>query len=233
MKIHVLVEGPSEKAFMDRWAPRTFKGHQFVIHPHQGKGTLPKNPASTPDPRHRGLLDVLPATLRAYASSPQMQGDAVLVLVDADDEDCIALKNKLTSVVREITPLRIVIRIAVEEFEAFYLGDLSALKTAYPNADMSAARAYQPDSIIGTAELFGRIIGDNGIRKIMWAEGMGARVTTDPSKSRSPSFKALYNGFTKLLAMTPRRQPRKKHWKSRHPSLRKKGQQGKKNKRRR
>ncbi len=72
MKIHVLVEGPSEKAFMDRRASRAFNGHQFVIHPHQGKGRLPPTATVTPNPRHRGLLDLLPATLRAYAASPQM-----------------------------------------------------------------------------------------------------------------------------------------------------------------
>jgi hypothetical protein len=223
MKVHVLVEGTSEKEFIDRWAPRAFKDHQFITHPHQGKGTLPRDPSAAPNPKHRGLLDLLPATLRAYAASPEMANDGVLVLVDADSEDCAALKQSLATIVRTISPLHAVVRIAVEEMEAFYLGDLKALKAAYPKANMVTAQGYEPDSIVGTAELFGQIIGDDGLRKVLWAEEMGTRVTITPSRSRSPSFRALHAGINRLVTKKPApSQQRKKHWKSRHSAIRKK-----------
>ncbi len=150
--------------------------------------------------------------------------DGVLVLVDADDDDCRVLKSELKSVVDAVSPLKAIVRIAIEEVEAFYLGDLRALKAAFPAADMNTARAYEPDSIVGTAELFSRIVGDQALRKVTWAEEMGARLTTNPSRSRSPSFKALHAGVEKLLTMTTRpvKARRKKHWKVRHPSHRKK-----------
>lgn len=222
MRVHVLVEGPSERALVERWAPRAFKGHEFVVRPHQGKGTLPQNLDARPDPRHRGLLDLLPATLRAYASTPSMADDGVLVLVDADTADYAALESRLIEFAARQRPLRVVVRFAVEELEAFYLGDLRALKAAFPRADMAKARAYQPDSIVGTAELFDEIIDDGGLRKVVWAERMGAHLTTRPAKSRSPSFRALCKGISDLVATVKRSgPPRKKHWKARHSSQRK------------
>lgn len=226
MRVHVLVEGPSERAFFDRWLPRAFSGHQFVTHPHQGKGALPRHPDQAPPPRRFGLLDLLPATLRAYAASPETTNDGVLVVVDADDEPPADLALRIRKIVKKYAPTRAVVRLAVEETEAYYLGDLRALKAAFPAADMATARAFVPDSIVGTAERFGEIIGDDGLRKVLWAEQMGRRVTTDPARSRSPSFKELHAGIKELVepaAPSPAPRPgRKKHWKTRHSALRKK-----------
>ena len=197
MKVHVLVEGLSEKALIDRWAPRAFRGHSFEAHPHQGKGTLPDDPAGPPVPRRRGLLDLLPATLRAFAAAGE---SAILVLVDADRDDCTRLKRRLVAMAAKLDPRpNVVFRIAVEETEAFYLGDLHALGLAFPKADTRRARQYKPDSICGTAELFGEIVGDGGLNKVWWAEAIGPHLTTVPKRSRSPSFRALHAGVKKLL----------------------------------
>lgn len=223
MKVHVLVEGPSEKALLERWAPRAFRGHRFLLRPHQGKGELPRGNAK-PDPRRRGLLDLLPATLRAYASSCEPD-EAVLVLVDADDEDCRELKAQLVELARAECPeLRVVFRIAVEETEVFYFGDLRALQAAFPAADMARARSFSFDSIPpnGTAEEFAEVVGDEIPRKVEWAEKMGAKLTTRPAANRSPSFQALHAGIAKLVRMVRTPKPRRtKHWRSRHSSQRK------------
>jgi len=222
MKVHVLVEGPTELAFFDLWLPRAFAGHEFVTHPHQGKGSLPRHPEKAPLPRRFGLLDLLPATLRAYATSSEMKDDGVLIVVDADDDDVVKLEQRIVEIIQANAPTRTVVCLAIEETEAYYLGDLRALKSAYPSADMTAAGAYVPDSIVGTAELFGRIIGDDGLRKVAWAEKMGEQVTTDPAKSRSPSFRVLHKGIKRLTTKTPSQKPKpKKHWKTRHSALRK------------
>src|SRR5262249_48257390 len=151
--------------------PRAFPGHQFLVKPHQGKGTLP-NARARPDPRKRGLLDLLPATLRAYAESCS-DDEAVLVLVDADDDDCEHLLRRMRALAAEVCPkLRVVFRIAIEETEAFYLGDLRAIKAAFPDANVERARRMTPDSRPpkGTAEVFAEIVGDDTLRKIEWAE---------------------------------------------------------------
>src|SRR5262245_12128866 len=164
MKIFVLVEGPSDQILLDAWAPRAFPGHQFELRPHQGKGTLPARNVRA-DPRRRGLLDLLPATLRAY-SQTFADDEAVLVLVDADDEDCVALRAPLIACAQTVPQLKVVLRIAVEETETFYFGDLKALARAYPKADLGVARAFEPDSrpSNGTAEAFAEVVGHGTLR---------------------------------------------------------------------
>ncbi|MBX3197810.1 MAG: DUF4276 family protein [Labilithrix sp.] len=211
MTLHILVEGASERAFLSRWAGRLLKAHPIRIHPHQGKGRLPTDLAARPDPRRRGLLDQLPATLRGFASSSQPHH--VVVLVDADDDDPSALSSAIAKAAHAVAPaLEVVVRVAVEETEAFYLGDLNALARAYPEADMALASSYEPDSVCGTWELFARVIGDGGENKTAWAEAMGQVVTTAPRRSRSPSFRSLATALVELLPPVPAAAQKRRSW---------------------
>jgi Domain of unknown function (DUF4276) len=200
MTIHVLVEGPSERAFIDRWATRLLPDQKFSVHPHQGKGSLPKAVDTAPNPKRRGLLDQLPAKLRGLAAALDQNLDGVLVLLDADDDDVEELAGDIRAVAEHCAPqLRVSVSVAVEEMEAFYLGDLRALQRAYPTADMQTARAYVPDSICGTWELFGQVVGDGGGNKVAWAEAMGPHVTTQPAQSRSLSFREMIQQIRALV----------------------------------
>lgn len=69
MRLYVLVEGPSEKALLDVWLGRLLKGHRYTVIKHRGKGKLPLDPRARVDPRREGLLDQLPARLRAYGQA--------------------------------------------------------------------------------------------------------------------------------------------------------------------
>jgi hypothetical protein len=204
MTIHVLVEGSSERAFFELWSPRAFRGHHVKVHPHQGKGELPKDLHATPEPSRRGVLDQLPGKLRGFANSLDPRIDRVVVLVDADDDDPLELIAKINEAVRVLSPaLQVLVQLAIEETEAFYLGDLRALELAFPKADLKAARNYTPDSICGTWELFGKIVADGGANKVAWAEAMGPVLTTKAASSRSPSFKALVRGLSAFVAASP------------------------------
>ena len=85
--------------------------------------------------KHRGLLDQLPAKLRGYAKS---LGDdyGVVVLIDADDDDCIKLKASLVGLHEslDLRPAIVLFRIAVEEVESWFLADPAAIRSAYPHA---------------------------------------------------------------------------------------------------
>lgn len=204
MTIHILVEGPSERAFIEPWAARLLNRYPVRVHPHEGKGRLPQDPAVRPEPHLRGLLHQLPAKLRAFASSLDLKNDSVLILVDADNDKCVDLAMRLRDVAAQVAPgLRVVVRIAVEETEAFYLGDLKAVRKAFPDADMDMARNYVPDSIGETWELFGRVVHDGGGNKVAWGAAIGPFLTTDPAKSRSPSFRALCRGLLCLASPAP------------------------------
>ncbi len=201
MTIHILVEGPSERALLDRWLPRVLKGEAFRVHPHHGKGSLPPKLGDLPDPKRRGLLDQLPAKLRGFATSREPQNHVVVVLVDADDEEPIALARSIADAAKQVAPkLSVAVCLAVEETEAFYLGDLKGLERAFPNAQMEKARAYEPDSVCATWELFGEIVRDGGGNKVAWADAMGTVLTTSASASRSPSFKKFLTQLRDLIA---------------------------------
>ena len=208
MTIHVLVEGASELALLDRWAPRLLRQRGVRIHPHQGKGELPVDPKAVPEGKRRGLLDQLPAKLRGFAKASQSKTHQVVVLVDADNDDQGDLVARISKVAGQVAPgLSVTVTLAVEETEAFYLGDLRSLKRAFPDADMDKARAYVPDSICGTWELFGVIVHDGGGNKVAWAEAMGPVLTVKARESRSPSFKKFVKD---LLALVPARDPVRK-----------------------
>ena len=220
MKVHVLVEGPSEAAFVEAWAPRLLRGHELKAYPHQGKGRLP-GPGETVAPSRRGLLDQLPSKLRAFGKEFDSDTDRVLVLVDADNESCVDLKKRMLELLAQIErPPKVLFRIAIEELEAFYLGDLAALRNAYPNHDAKKARSYVPDSICSTAELFGEVIDDGGLNKVAWAETMGPKLTVQPKRSRSPSFKKLVAGLRELVSVAPQAKQKAKR---RHAAKPKKG----------
>lgn len=220
MTVHLLVEGPSERAFLEPWVNKVLKNTAFRVHPHQGKGSLPTDPTVPPNPIHRGLLDQLPAKLRGFENArPRPTG--VIILVDADNDDCIELARSIREIAGSASPnTNVIVRIAVEESEAFFLGDLAAVKRAYPHADLDLAKGYSPDSIpdSGTWELLGRVIGDDGGNKVAWAAAIGPHLTVSLARSRSPSFRALLRALKRLdqTGKEPAQQAKKRR-RYRHP----------------
>jgi hypothetical protein len=199
VRLHVLVEGPADAAFFRGWLPRFLPGHTSKIIQHRGKGRLSGNPAKPPDPRQEGLLDQLPAKLRAYGRALNPETDRVLIVVDLDDDSCTDLKSRLVNLLKGCDPRPVVLfRIAIEETEAFYLGDQEAIRKAYPTAKVSRIKSYVPDSICGTAELFQEIIQAAREDKVEWAERMSAHLGTTwqgASANRSPSYRQLCKGL--------------------------------------
>lgn len=204
MTIHVLVEGPSEKVLFDGWIKRLVPDAHFRVHQHQGKGSLAKDIRRKPDPRNRGLLDQLPAKLAAFSTTLDPLVDSIVVVVDADDDDCVETANEIRDVASTLAPrIPFLVRIAIEEVEAFYLGDLKGLKLAFPGANMERAAAYIPDSVCATWETFAEVIGDDSGSKVRWAEAIRDYLTIVPANSRSPSFRALCRGLRRIASPRP------------------------------
>jgi hypothetical protein len=203
MRLHVLVEGGSEEALLRGWLPRFLPpGHSFQIIPHRGKGRLPRDPVRVPDIRREGLLDQLPAKLRAYGRTLDPATDRLLVLVDADDEPCLDLKRRLLETLESCDPRPVVLfRLAIEETEAFYLGDSQAIRKAFPQARLHLMQGYAQDSVCNTWELFQTVIGDSTEDKVGWAERMAPHLGTawrGSDANSSPSFRQLCMGLLKL-----------------------------------
>jgi hypothetical protein len=204
----VLVEGTSDQPTVSVILENRFgliETQDFRLHLHQGEGNLTKHPYRKPDPKHRGLLDLLPATLKGYASFPIDR--CVVVLVDADDTPCETLKTELVDLHRKLNyrPSCALFRIAVEETESWFIADQNAVRLAYPKAKVSLLAGVEPDSIIGAWELLARALGRkpeecSGADKHEWATKIAPYLDLDDPKS--PSLQAFIRGIDKLLADT-------------------------------
>jgi hypothetical protein len=202
--LEVLVEGGSDESAVREILRRRFRmveDRDFRIHPHKGKGELPANPMARPDPRRRGILDQLPAKLRAYGHFPE--GYSVVVLLDADSERCEELKSRLVTLYRDITPrpLRVLFRIAVEELESWFIAEPIAIRKAFPKANLNRLPSGPPDRVIGAWECLAKTLGRRpqecvGADKWEWAEKITPHLDLDDPKS--PSLNAFIRGIQGL-----------------------------------
>jgi hypothetical protein len=197
--VEVLVEEPSMDAFLRALLPRIIGEISFEIYRHRCKADL---------------LERLPQRLRGYASWLPTDW-RVVVVVDRDDDDCRQLKRRLERIAQDagvMTRSRargrdyaLVNRLAIEELEAWYFGDWTAVRVAYPRVSVSVPRraAYRdPDAIRGgTWEAFerelrraGYFVG--GLEKIEAARSIGPHV--EPGRNSSCSFRVFLEALTEI-----------------------------------
>ena len=162
------------------------------------------------DPSKRILLDNLPRVLSGYGRTHGI--DAVVVILDSDRRDCRDFLAELKAVVSNCHPApNTLFRLAIEEMEAWYLGDRAALLQAYPRAKDEVLNRYRQDSICETWELLADAIYPGGSMAVKrlgwplpgqlkheWAEKIGPRLALD--RNVSPSFGKLRDGLTRLIA---------------------------------
>jgi hypothetical protein len=188
---------------LERWFPRFLPQHTLTVIPHRGKGRLPSHPDARPNPRREGLLDQLPAKLRAYGRVLDPATDRLLVFLDLDDDDCLELKQRMLATLDSCSPKPVALfRIAIEEMESFYLGDPSAIRRAFPQAKPRKMKGYIQDSICGTWELFQEVIDAIIEDKPEWAEKMGDHLGTEwkgRDANRSPSFRQFCRALLQLV----------------------------------
>ena len=205
MFMEVLVEGGSDIPAVKEILQRRFnltENKDFRIHPHRGKGKLPDNLYSKPNPINRGLLDQLPAKLRGFAKTPGHF--CVVVLLDADDDEPSELQSRLEEICRNMTPSPscALFRIAVEETESWYIADTNAIKNAYPSAKLSKIPSVPPDSIIGAWEVLALVLGRKpkdcvGADKHEWSTHISPHLDLDNPKS--PSLNNFILGVNDLV----------------------------------
>lgn len=176
----------------------------YRIHAYSGLGKLPKNLTKDNNPQKRALLSKLPMLLRGYGRSSD-DNSAVVIVMDCDKNDCKILKNELNQVLHACTiPPKTAFCIAIEEMEAWLLGDRKALLAAYPYAKTSILDGYLQDSICNTWELMADAITKEmsrglkkkgypeiGIRKCEWAERISPNMNIQ--NNISPSFQHFVN----------------------------------------
>lgn len=208
MSSGVLIDILMEK-FVARYPNASYKSRSF-----KGLGGFTKK-NTVKETRTGKLLDDLATYLRGFNKSLQYQPDAaVFVVLDNDDNDPVSFRAKLEKVAddNDIT-IDHVFCIAIEEMEAWLLGDREALQEAYPSAKMQKLKDYKQDSICGTWEVLADVVYPKGIKqfkkdfptfmevgkkKSEWAKQIGQYMV--PERNASDSFKLFWRELTKRAA---------------------------------
>jgi hypothetical protein len=187
--------------------------HTWRIHAYKGIGRIPPGLAKGGDPAKRILLDQLPRLLRGYVKTPGI--DAVVVVLDTDKRDCKTFLQELKDLAARCGAESITLfRLAIEELEAWYLGDRGAVLAAFPHAKMNVLAGYVQDSPCDTWELLANAVHPGGAAEVKrvgwplpgqlkheWAEKIGPYLSV-PSNS-SPSFCKFRDGVARLVEQPP------------------------------
>jgi len=150
------------------------------------------------------LLNDLATYLKGFNKSLKYMTDgaAVFVVLDNDKRETNAFRKELEQVAKNNNvSIDHVFCLAIEEMEAWLLGDEMAIKKAYPNAKLNQLKNYKQDSICGTWEILAEIVYEGGMKKFAkecptfieagiikceWAEKIGQYMNID--NNMSPSF---------------------------------------------
>ncbi len=216
MHFEFLIEDISGKEMLDILLPKIIdSSHSFSVKSYKGLGRIPASLTAGSDPSKRILLQELPRLLAGYGKTFSSYTDfkAVLIIVcDLDDKCLKQFRSELIKILDACT-MKPETRfcIAVEEGEAWLLGDLTAIYRAYPAAKKVILKKYENDSICGTWELLANAVysgGANalksrgyqaiGAEKSNWARNISPHL--NPDANISPSFQYFKTKILQLLA---------------------------------
>jgi hypothetical protein len=217
MHLEILVEDSSGKRALERIKAGILGApHTCAIHAYRGIGRIPQNLRAGSDPSKRILLDQLPKLLRGYgktfAGYPSGYSAAVIVVCDLDSRCQKEFRDELLNVLDCCEP-RPVARfcLAIEEMEAWFLGDPEAIRAAYPQVNESPLRSYVADSICGTWEVLADVLYPGGAtslksepysvvgtEKHRWAGDIPPMMNLDDNSS--PSFVYFRDTVRKLVS---------------------------------
>lgn len=199
MHIEVLVEEQSMEETLKNLLPRMLPPETtYRILSFQGK---------------QNLLRRLPDRLRGYSWITDEY--RIIVLLDEDRQNCIDLKQQLETAAQQAglstktsaggSRFQVLNRIVIEELEAWFLGDIEAIRQAYPRLPETLSKSrkfHDPDSIPGgTWETLEKTMKRHGYFKGGYAKVEAARAISahmDPNRNRSKSFQVFRDS---LIAM--------------------------------
>lgn len=210
MHFQFLVEDYSGSVLISKVMQKLSEEAEFTfdIKAFKGIGGFKGN-GNVKDIKTNKLLTDLRQYLRAFDKSLQGIEACIIVVLDNDTRD-IHLFEKDLEVQAQLAMISIdyVFCVAVEEMEAWLLGDSNALFSAYPMARESKYREYIQDSICGTWEFLADVVFKGGINKfrkecptyrevgkykVEWAEKIGTYL--DLSNNKSPSFQKFISAL--------------------------------------
>lgn len=179
-----LLEERSIQVLLENLLPRLFPALEILCIPHEGKSDLEKS---------------LPRKLRAW----HYPDDRFIVVRDSDGKDCKALKAALAKICADAGRGDTLVRIVCQELEAWYLGDLSALASAFGNPALGrlAGRVgyRDPDAIAKPSRELASLCPT--FQKIDGARKMAECLSYE--RSRSSSFRVFVEGIARISEQKP------------------------------
>ncbi|MDO9162147.1 MAG: hypothetical protein Q8N35_16015 [Methylococcaceae bacterium] len=212
MHFEILVEDQSGKVTLDVLVPKIIgDDHTFNVKSYKGVGRIPANMNANVDASKRILLANLPKLLSGYGKSWQGYSAVVIVVCDLDDKCLRNFRNELIGLLNNCNPSpETRFCIAVEEGEAWFLGDIEAIKQAYPKSKDAVLNAYASDSICGTWEKLADAVYKGGAQRLssqgwqvvgaeksVWAEQITPYMDLD--NNTSPSFNYFLGKLRELV----------------------------------
>ncbi|MDP2751890.1 MAG: hypothetical protein Q8O31_04695 [Rhodocyclaceae bacterium] len=205
MHFEILIEDQSGAKALNILVPKIIGNeHTFSVHSYKGIGRIPKNLNGKSDPSKRILLDQLPRLLRGYGNTfadyPDNYPAAVILVCDLDNKCLKSFHQELFEILNACDPKpETRFCIAIEEGEAWFLGDIQAIKSAYQKAKVSVLNAYENDAICGTWECLADAVFPGGAQSLSvkgwraigaeksdWSERIAPHMNIE--NNSSPSF---------------------------------------------
>ena len=206
MHFEILIEDMSGRRALEVLVPKIIGDgpHTCRVFSYKGVGKIPKDQKVALGVRHKQLLNDLPRRLQGYGKTFPADSDhhstAVVVVCDLDKKDKQTFLDELSSILQDCSPKPLTrFCLAIEEGEAWFLGDADAILAAYPLAKQSVLENYVQDSICGTWETLADAIYTGGhsalvekgwqavgAEKFRWAENITPNM--DVGRNKSPSF---------------------------------------------
>jgi len=206
MYIQFLAEDSSGAALLQHIVPRLLGATiSYDIKSYKGVGRLPPGLKPTTDPRKRLLLDQLPRLVQGYgkifSSYPPADSPTLVIVCDLDNRCMKEFRRDLIDCIERCSEKpNTILCFAVEEMEAWILGDKQAVTSAYPRARTDILDDYSPDSICGTWEVLADALHFGGSAKLAsqgyhaigakkheWVSQIGPFI--DHDRNLSPSFR--------------------------------------------
>ncbi len=179
-----LLEESSMKLLLDGLLPRLIPGwvagQHFLCVPHQGKSDLDRS---------------IPRKLSAW----QYPGDRFVIVRDNDGADCEVVLKMLKAMCVAAGRPDTLVRLACQELEAWYLGDLDAVTAAFGQAKANSPahrkKFADPDAWKKPSVELERLVSS-------FQKGAGARAMAqhlrEPEHNRSHSYRKFVTGVRRL-----------------------------------
>ena len=202
MRVDFLVEEPSAKAALEQLLPRLLPaGCTFRVRAFEGWQDLLGDLKNVLRGYHRRILREGETDLRIVVL---LDGDGICARRKASLEEKAAEAGLLTKTAASPgQPFHVLNRVAVQELEAWWLGDRAAILAAYPNLKPAHFKglARDPDQLPKPNDALWEVLKQgryfaSGKRKTQWATDIAPHL--DPAHNTSASFRYFCAGLAAL-----------------------------------